>query len=189
MAGEPDLQRLRAKKGAIAMHSPTWSLRRPSRTARLAGLTALLAAAVPLAASPAAASPAAASPLPAKVTVFATGLNNPRGLAFGPGGDLYVAEGGLGGSLMTTPADCARCPMWARTVAALRPASRRSTRRVCARRSPMACRRVRPLQRPVRWSAALLTSRSPAAGCTRSKRSRLLARSAGHRQHDPARQS
>ena len=31
------------------------------------------------------------------VAVFATGFNNPRGLTFGPNGDLYVAEGGLGG--------------------------------------------------------------------------------------------
>ncbi len=31
-----------------------------------------------------------------KLTVVASGLNNPRGLAYGPGGVLYVAEAGLG---------------------------------------------------------------------------------------------
>jgi hypothetical protein len=35
------------------------------------------------------------------VTVFATGLANPRGLTFGPDGGLYVAEGGTGGTLQT----------------------------------------------------------------------------------------
>ena len=35
------------------------------------------------------------------VTVFASGLENPRGLTFGPDGGLYVAEGGAGGTLST----------------------------------------------------------------------------------------
>ena len=36
--------------------------------------------------------------IPATVSVFATGLNNPRGLEFGPDGNLYVAEAGVGGT-------------------------------------------------------------------------------------------
>ncbi|HKI47480.1 MAG TPA: ScyD/ScyE family protein [Balneolales bacterium] len=38
------------------------------------------------------------------VTVFSTGLNNPRGLKFGPDGYLYVAEAGIGGTDSTTNA-------------------------------------------------------------------------------------
>src|SRR5262245_17242610 len=39
----------------------------------------------------------------AGVSTYATGLTNPRGLVFGPDGNLYVAEAGSGGS--QTPAD------------------------------------------------------------------------------------
>ena len=42
-----------------------------------------------------------AGPPADNVHVFATGLDNPRGLTFGPKGDLYVAEGGRGGTLST----------------------------------------------------------------------------------------
>ncbi len=37
----------------------------------------------------------------ANVSVFSQGLNNPRGLKFGPDGNPYVAEGGAGGSIST----------------------------------------------------------------------------------------
>jgi hypothetical protein len=44
---------------------------------------------------------AANGQLSPNVSVFASGLNNPRGLKFGPDGSLYVAEGGLGGPSST----------------------------------------------------------------------------------------
>ena len=40
------------------------------------------------------------------VTVFATGLNDPRGLAFGPDQHLYVAEAGVGGGALSTVGQC-----------------------------------------------------------------------------------
>jgi hypothetical protein len=44
---------------------------------------------------------------PATVTTFATGFNNPRELKFGPDGNLYVAEAGIGGTTLSTTFDCA----------------------------------------------------------------------------------
>ncbi|MGD9711538.1 MAG: ScyD/ScyE family protein [Thermomicrobiales bacterium] len=47
---------------------------------------------------------ASPAPMPepsANVSVFAEGLDNPRGLEFGPDGALYVAEGGQGGTTST----------------------------------------------------------------------------------------
>jgi hypothetical protein len=44
------------------------------------------------------------------VTVFASGLAGPRGLKFGPDGDLYVAEAGFGGTNSTTSGQCVQVP-------------------------------------------------------------------------------
>lgn len=43
---------------------------------------------------------------PITPTVFATGLEYPRGLAWGPDGDLYIAEAGTAGTSFTTSAQC-----------------------------------------------------------------------------------
>lgn len=47
----------------------------------------------------------------AGTSIYATGLNNPRGLAFDADGSLYVAEGGIGGTLSTTPEECEQVPV------------------------------------------------------------------------------
>jgi hypothetical protein len=46
----------------------------------------------------------------ATTSVLFTGLNNPRGLTFGPDGQLYVAEGGTGGTATTTAQQCQQVP-------------------------------------------------------------------------------
>jgi len=67
--------------------------RRRARRFAIAGVVALAMAVAPSA-------QAAAQP---SFTVIANGLDNPRGLAFGPDGALYVAEAGRGGSGPCTP--------------------------------------------------------------------------------------
>ncbi|MFC5525386.1 ScyD/ScyE family protein [Rhodanobacter ginsengisoli] len=47
---------------------------------------------------------------PVTMSIYATGLLNPRGLKFGPDGNLYVAEGGSGGNDSTTPLQCTQVP-------------------------------------------------------------------------------
>src|SRR5262245_43847438 len=44
----------------------------------------------------------------ATVSLFATSLEYPRGLVFGPDGTLYVAEAGTAGTDFTTPEQCAQ---------------------------------------------------------------------------------
>jgi hypothetical protein len=73
------------------------------KTRRFLGAAVVLAALFPLGAVPAQASGGG-------ITVVATGLNNPRGLHFGPDGQLYVAEGGLGGTTTNTVGRCQQVP-------------------------------------------------------------------------------
>jgi hypothetical protein len=47
--------------------------------------------------------------LSSNATVYASGLESPRGLKFGPDGDLYVAEAGSGGTISTV-GSCAQVP-------------------------------------------------------------------------------
>src|SRR5512133_2094791 len=71
------------------MHSPTWPSIARARGVRRGTLLVLLACGLLLTM----AGPAAAT----TTRVVMSGLDNPRGLAFGPEGALYVAEAGRGG--------------------------------------------------------------------------------------------
>jgi hypothetical protein len=84
-------------------------LRHSNRRAWLvASSIAAFAMALPVKAAAAAPTVIRGTPTP-MATVFASGFNNPRGLAFGPDGMLYVAEGGPGGT-NSTVGQCVQVP-------------------------------------------------------------------------------
>jgi hypothetical protein len=70
---------------------------------RLAVSLCLAASAASIASAPAYAQ------LSSNATVYASGLESPRGLKFGPDGNLYVAEAGTGGTVSTV-GSCAQVP-------------------------------------------------------------------------------
>ena len=89
--------------------APGWPKAFPRKEVRIVNIR--LAVSLCLAASAASiASAPAYAQLSSNATVYASGLEAPRGLKFGPDGDLYVAEAGTGGAVSTVGTNCVQVP-------------------------------------------------------------------------------
>jgi hypothetical protein len=107
MASRDGRSAMREKFGngrGIASYAKWGDVMRTSSRRRLR-LVAAAAGLVLVTATPGSVAPAAANPT---VTRVMSGLDNPRGLAFGPKGALYVAEAGRGGFGLV---DCSIAPL------------------------------------------------------------------------------
>jgi hypothetical protein len=85
-----------------------WPEAMPRKEVRIVNIRLVATLCLATSAASIASAPASAQ-LSSNATVFASGLESPRGLKFGPDGDLYVAEAGTGGSVSTV-GSCAQVP-------------------------------------------------------------------------------